>query len=178
MSNDANLDKLTPEEEFNRDKEILNHIQHRYEEEERRFQSIDSKISSMIGVLVMIFTIQASVLTNIMSNNEKVDVCLIVLFITSLALYLISIYYFIDAHNFKKFLATPEPSFLMDEGKKGESEHVIVKDMIALYGDCVEKNEKIMENKTKISKKGFNFLIYGGFLSFIFFVCLLLKLLL
>ena len=64
----------------------------------------------------------------------------------------------------------------MDEGAKEESEHTIVKDMIALYGDCVNENEEIIENKTSIAKKGFNFLIYGGCLSFIFFVCFLFEL--
>ena len=39
------------DETLKRDKEILTHIQHRYDEEERRFQTVDSKISSMIAVL-------------------------------------------------------------------------------------------------------------------------------
>ena len=38
----------TDDEILKRDKEILTHIQHRYDEEERRFQTVDSKISSMI----------------------------------------------------------------------------------------------------------------------------------
>ncbi|SFL65918.1 hypothetical protein SAMN02910297_01448 [Methanobrevibacter olleyae] len=168
MTNDEN-------QELKRDKEILSHIQHRYDEEERRFQSVDTKISSMIGVLAVIFTIQASLFINILSNS-KPDICLIVLFIFSLALYLISIYYFIKSHYFKKFSATPKPSFLMEEGAKKESEHTIVKDMIALYSDCINDNEKLIENKTNIAKKGFSFLIYGGCLSFIFLLCFLLEL--
>ena len=43
----------TDDEILKRDKEILTHIQHRYDEEERRFQTVDSKISSMIAVLIM-----------------------------------------------------------------------------------------------------------------------------
>ena len=46
-------------EELARDKIILEHIQHRYEEEERRFQTVDGKINSMIAVLAGIFTLQA-----------------------------------------------------------------------------------------------------------------------
>ena len=49
-------------EELARDKIILEHIQHRYEEEERRFQTVDGKINSMIAVLAGIFTLQASVI--------------------------------------------------------------------------------------------------------------------
>ena len=124
----------------------------------------------------MIFTIQGSLFTNILSNMDKINISLMILFIISLVLYLISIGFFIKAHYFKKFSATPKPSFLMDEGAKEESEHTIVKDMIALYGDCVNENEEIIENKTSIAKKGFNFLIYGGCLSFIFFVCFLFEL--
>lgn len=154
-----------------RDKEILKHIQHRYEEEERRFQSIDSKISSMIAVLAMIFTIQSSLFTTIISNTNRVSFSIIILFIIPLGLYLISIGFFIKAHNFKKYSTTPKPSFLMDEGSKDESEHTIVKDMIGLYGDCINDNEKVMKNKTSIAKKGFSFLIFGGCLSFIFIVC-------
>ena len=164
----------TDDEILKRDKEILTHIQHRYDEEERRFQTVDSKISSMIAVLIMIFTIQGSLFTNILSNMDKINICLIVLFIISLVLYLISIGFFIKAHYFKKFSATPKPSFLMDEGAKEESEHTIVKDMIALYGDCVDDNEETIEDKTSIAKKGFYFLVYGGCLSFIFIVCFLL----
>lgn len=166
----------TDDETLKRDKEILTHIQHRYDEEERRFQTVDSKISSMIAVLIMIFTIQGSLFTNILSNMDKLNISILVLFIISLVLYLVSIGFFIKAHYFKKFSATPKPSFLMNEGANDESEHTIVKDMIALYGDCVNENEEIIENKTSIAKKGFNFLIYGGCLSFIFFVCFLFEL--
>ncbi|WP_407422091.1 hypothetical protein [Methanobrevibacter sp.] len=166
----------TDDETLKRDREILTHIQHRYDEEERRFQTVDSKISSMIAVLIMIFTIQGSLFTNILSNMDKLNIFIIVLFIISLVLYLVSIGFFIKAHYFKKFSATPKPSFLMNEGSNDESEHTIVKDMIALYGDCVNENEEIIENKTSIAKKGFNFLIYGGCLSFIFFVCFLFEL--
>lgn len=148
----------TDDETLQRDKEILTHIQHRYDEEERRFQTVDSKISSMIAVLIMIFTIQGSLFTNILSNMDKLNISIIVLFIISLVLYLVSIGFFIKAHYFKKFSATPKPSFLMDEGAKEESEHTIVKDMIALYGDCVDENEETIENKTNIAKKGFAFL--------------------
>lgn len=166
----------TDEETLKRDREILSHIQHRYEEEERRFQTVDSKISSMIAVLAMIFTIQSSLLTNILSNTGKISFTIIILFIISLGLYLISMGFFIKSHYFKKFSETPKPSFLMNEGKKGELEHTIVKDMIALYGDCVDENYETIENKTNIAKKGFAFLIFGGCLSFIFFVCFLLEL--
>ena len=40
----------TVEETLRRDKEILIHIQHRYDEEERRFQTVDSKIRSKTNV--------------------------------------------------------------------------------------------------------------------------------
>ena len=166
----------TDDETLKRDKEILTHIQHRYDEEERRFQTVDSKISSMIAVLIMIFTIQGSLFTNILSNMDKLNISILVLFIISLVLYLVSIGFFIKAHYFKKFSATPKPSFLMDEGANDESEHTIIKDMIALYGDCVKENEETIENKTNIAKKGFAFLIFGGCLSFIFFVCFLFEL--
>lgn len=171
------IEELKDEETLKRDKEILTHIQHRYEEEERRFQTVDSKISSMIAVLIMIFTIQGSLFTNILSNIDKLQLILIILFIISLVSYLISIGFFIKAHYFKKFAATPKPSFLINEGAKKESEHTIIKDMIALYGDCVDENYETIENKTNIAKKGFLFLIFGGCLSFIFFVCFLFELL-
>lgn len=167
---------MSVEGTLKRDKEILYHIQHRYDEEERRFQTVDSKISSMIAVLAMIFTIQSSLFTNILLNTDKISFSIILLFIVSLGLYLISIGFFIKAHYFKKVSMTPSPSFLMEEGAKGESEHTIVKDMIALYGNCIDENYETIENKTSIAKKGFNFLIYGGCLSFIFFVCFLLGL--
>lgn len=159
-----------------RDKIILTHIQHRYDEEERRFQTVDSKISSMIAVLIMIFTIQGSLFTNILSNMDKINICLIVLFSISLVLYLISIGFFIYAHYFEKFSATPSISFLMKKGENDESEHDIVKNMIGLYGSCVDENYEIIENKTSIAKKGFLFLICGGCLSFIFFICFLFEL--
>ena len=170
------INELKNEETLKRDREILTHIQHRYEEEERRFQTVDSKINSMIAVLAMIFTIQSSLFTNILSNVDKISLSVIILFILSLGLYLLSIGFFIKAHNFKKFSATPKPSFLMKKGKNDESEHGIIKNMIALYGSCVEENNETIENKTSIAKKGFNFLIYGGCLSFIFFIVFLFEL--
>lgn len=165
------------DETLKRDREILTHIQHRYDEEERRFQTVDSKISSMIAVLAMIFTIQSSLFTNILSNTNKISISVIILFIISLGLYLVSIGFFIKAHYFNKFAATPKPSFLKNEGAKGEYEHKIVKDMIGLYGECVDENEETIENKTNIAKKGFFFLVFGGCLSFIFFICFLFELL-
>ena len=45
------LTMSTDDETLKRDKEILTHIQHRYDEEERRFQTVDSKISSMISII-------------------------------------------------------------------------------------------------------------------------------
>lgn len=164
------------DESLKRDKEILTHVQHRYDEEERRFQTVDSKISSMIAVLAMIFTIQSSLFTNILSNADKISVTILILFIVSLGMYLISIGFFIKAHYFKKVSITPSPTFLMEEGAKEESEHTIVKDMIALYGNCADENYETIENKTRIAKNGFHFLIYGGCLSFIFFVCFLFEL--
>lgn len=166
------------EKEILRDKEILKHIQHRYDEEERRFQTVDSKINSMIAVLAMIFTIQSSLFTNILSNTDKISISIILLFIISLGLYLISIGFFIKAHYFKKFSAAPSPSFLWKKGGEEVSEHEIIKEMIGLYGDCVNDNEETIENKTNIAKKGFHFLIFGGCLSFIFFICFLAELVL
>lgn len=162
----------------NKDKEILKHIQHRYDEEERRFQTVDSKINSMIAVSAMIFTIQSSLFTNILSNTDKISISIILLFIISLGLYLISIGFFIKAHYFKKFSAAPSPSFLWKKGGEEVSEHEIIKEMIGLYGDCVNDNEETIENKTNIAKKGFHFLIFGGCLSFIFFICFLAELVL
>ena len=48
---EGNIMSENEDETLKRDKEILTHIQHRYDEEERRFQTVDSKISSMIAVL-------------------------------------------------------------------------------------------------------------------------------
>lgn len=73
----------TDDETLQRDKEILTHIQHRYDEEERRFQTVDSKISSMIAVLIMIFTIQGALFTNILSNMDKLNISIIVLFLSN-----------------------------------------------------------------------------------------------
>ena len=53
---EGNIMSENEDETLKRDKEILTHIQHRYDEEERRFQTVDSKISYMIAVLIMIFT--------------------------------------------------------------------------------------------------------------------------
>lgn len=125
----------------------------------------------MIAVLAMIFTIQSSLFTNILSNTGKISLRVVILFIVSLGLYLISIGFFIKAHHFKKVSITPSPSFLMDEGVKGESEHVIVKDMIALYGDCADENYETIENKTSIAKKGFVFFNFWWRLKF-HFLCL------
>ena len=179
LDSDHIIDKIEEKQDIGsleRDREILIHIQHRYDEEERRFQTVDSKISSMIAVLAMIFTIQSSLFTNIISNVDKISVTIVILFILSLGLYLISVGFFIKAHYFKKFSTTPKPSFLMEEGRKEESEHTIVKDMIALYGNCADENYETIENKTNIAKKGFAFLIFGGCFSFIFFVCFLFEL--
>lgn len=160
------------------DKLILEQLMHRYDEECKRFDTVDGKLSSMIGVLATIFTLQTSLFALILGNISNLltnpAIIIYIIFGFSEFFYLYSAYCFIQAHTFEtKYKVTPDPELLMELGGEGASEEKIVRNMIGLYSDCIETNYDNIELKANKGKDGFKTLKIGLILSFILIISLI-----
>lgn len=85
-------------EELAKDKYLLELIFNNYYEQERRFQTLESKISSMISFIGVIFTIQStlftSILVQLLSAQLFTKVILSLFLIVSLMFYVYALYLF------------------------------------------------------------------------------------
>lgn len=151
---------------------------HRYDEVNKRNDIIDSKSKSMIAFIGVMLTIEFTAIPNILNTLNKTSLnskrVLLLLGIASTCCYLIAILYFISAANpIKKFEEAPKMDELIFSGKNDELDEIAAKNIISLK-ECVEKNNKIIECKAQRSKKGFDFLKYGVFLTVTFIILFIL----
>ena len=89
-------------EDLKKDELLLELAFHRYEEEERRNQLIDSKNQSFVAFLGVMFTIQITMVSNFHSMFENIDSnkinFLLVCFIISIICYFISLIFCIKSN--------------------------------------------------------------------------------
>lgn len=151
------------------DKLILEQAMHRYDEECKRFDTVDSKLSSMIGVLATIFTIQTSLFALILNNMGYSSYVIIayILFVVSEVLYLASAIIFIKAYNFETaYDAMPTPEILQYYYGEKSSKDEIMDDLIKNYSKSIKTNHSNIEKKTAKGKNGFTTLKVGLISSF------------
>ena len=116
-------------EELAKDKYLLELIFNNYYEQERRFQTLESKISSMISFIGVIFTIQStlftSILVQLLSAQLFTKVILSLFLIVSLMFYVYALYLFVEAYNFGKYRSAPNPHDLYEKSKENIDESKI-----------------------------------------------------
>ena len=149
-----------------RDKFLLDLMIHRYDEDVRRNELIDSKNSQMIVVIGVMVTLQSTFFIHLLVEkiliNGDVDlswkIMLSIVMVLSLILYVVTMYIFIKAYAFSdEFSFVPKSSFLINKAKSGENEFDIQKVILANFNKAIESNEKIIEKKADKGELGFRF---------------------
>lgn len=146
---------------------LLNLAIHRYDEVNNRNLSVDNKNKSMIGFIGVILTIEITILPQIFNGSSGILLinalrALICLEIISICCYAISIFYFISAITFvSTFQEAPVMRGIISSiENKGDADLIINRNIVSLQ-KCIEDNHKIVEDKTKKAKIGFEFFKYG-----------------
>lgn len=176
MSNEENkIDK-----EIERTKLLLDLMEHRYEEEERRNESIDSKNSTMLAVIGVMFTLQSTIFTRILipfsSGFEEYNIYLLILFVSSLICYIFALLFFIYSHHFKtNFISTPSSNWIVTKAKTNDDIIRIIRKMLISFNKAITNNKKVIENKIFWSNNGFYSFLIGGVFTILFCLIFLLK---
>lgn len=164
MSNDANLDKLTPEEEFSRDKLLLELMIHAYDEDVARNELVDNKNCQMIVLTGVMLTLQATFFTELLVNSAllkdiiRLDGKLIlsVLMFGSMSLYVCALFIFIYAYAFnKKFGSSPDPEELLDKAINNHSIKKVQGNVLFDFNETISYNDNIIDGKINKGKIGF-----------------------
>lgn len=165
-------------EELAKDKYLLELIFNNYYEQERRFQTLESKISSMISFIGVIFTIQStlftSILVQLLSAQLFTKVILSLFLIVSLMFYVYALYLFVEAYNFGKYRSAPNPHDLYEKSKENIDESFIVKNLIFNIPGTIDDNEKSMQSKINKTKCGFKWFKIGCYFTLFFIIILLI----
>ncbi len=158
---------------------LLDLALHRYDEDERRNQLVDSKNSSFIAFLGVMLTIQSTLISYIITFiNGKLTlevIILVIVFVGSLICYAISLGYFVSSLKFlSKFQVAPVVSELIDFGKSNTSEEYIIQNTIVSLDKCIEDNTVLSEEKTSKGIHGCMFLELGVIFTVIFIALFIL----
>jgi len=151
---------------FERDKFLLDMMIHKYDEDVQRNELIDSKNSQMIVILGVMITLQSTFFIQLLVDKILLNcgislswkIFLSIVMVISLVLYIIALYLFIDAYAFcDEFGFAPKSSFLIKKAESEENEFNIRKVILANFNKVIEENNKIIETKADKGKKGFIF---------------------
>ena len=178
-------DELVDESEdsiFKRDKFLLDMMIHAYEEDERRNTLVDSKNSQMTALTGVMLTLQSTLFTDLLVNQflikDLVPVCckifLSIVMIMSISLYVYSLYKFIDAYVFSsKFDLVPSPELLLEQACNNVPEFNAQAEWLGTFGETIENNCKVIDDKVEKGKIGFIWLKRAGMSTLIFLILFL-----
>ncbi len=160
-------------EDLKKDELLLELAFHRYEEEERRNQLIDSKNQSFVAFLGVMFTIQITMVSNFHSMFENIDSnkinFLLVCFIISIICYFISLIFFSSTLMFTdKFKSAPSINKIIKFGKSEEDCDFIIGNTGVSLKDSIDNNKKILDFKASQGNFGFLFINIGLFFTILF----------
>lgn len=167
------------DEEKERNKLLLELAFHRYEEEEKRNQLIDSKNKSFVAFLGVMLTLQSTIAPKIIELYcfvpwEIVSI-LLFLFVLSLIFYGIALGFFTSTLLFiNKFQAAPKIISLIYFGKECTDVDFIIQNTIVSLNQCVLDNDELLKDKSKKGNLGLNFIIVGVLFTIIFIIFYLL----
>lgn len=147
---------------------------HKYDEEERRNELIDSKNKSLVAFLGVMLTIECTLLPSILGVYDTVPIIyffvLIIAFIGSVLRFVISMLYFIEALNYGSFSSVPDLSEIREFKEYDKTVNGIISQSIDNIIYAVDNNKKVIEEKTNKGKKGFYNLKIGVLFSLAFIV--------
>lgn len=165
-----------------RDKLLLDLMIHAYDEDLSRNELVDTKNSQMIILTGAMLTLQSTLFTDLLVSQflikEGVPVCckilLSVVMVISIGLYVYSLYKFIDAYAFSsKFDLVPSPELLLEQAHENVSEFNAQAEWLGTFGETIEDNCKVIDDKVEKGKIGFIWLKRAGISTLIFLILFL-----
>ncbi len=138
---------------------ILNLLQKNKEEQDAQNDILDQKCSSMINILILIITIQCSILLNVNLFEKIVLNDLIhlikVLLILTLIINFLSLYLFIKAYYLKDFKGLTSEDDLIRYGENKVILEKIYQEISIDYKKTIDDNRKTIKSKITDMKYGF-----------------------
>lgn len=156
------------DENFEKDKMLLNHALEKYKEEERRNYMIDNKNKNYIFITSLLFVVEGS---NIFNLFYILDSSIVLMLISSLLCYVISLIYFILSLKYLPFYSTPTVGDCFKLQQSDYSFTRITATFIHNYKNVILDNDKLIAKKVQYSKVGVFCLVFGVCL-FVFSVVL------
>lgn len=167
---------------LNRDKLLLKLMIHAYDEDLARNELVDTKNSQMTALTGVMLTLQSTLFTDLLVNQflikDLVPVCckifLSIVMIMSISLYVYSLYKFIDAYVFSsKFDLVPSPELLLEQACNNVPEFNAQAEWLGTFGETIENNCKVIDDKVEKGKIGFIWLKRAGMSTLIFLILFL-----
>lgn len=151
---------------------VYNWMKEYYESEDKRLNDIDTKSSNLMAFIGVILSFQGIFGSFLVSNikNHSLIILLVIIFALSLIFLTFSFCCFIHSYNFKYFTAPIKSTKMIEYAKSNKSYESIIKTVTANLNGAINKNNIVMENKIKFSKKGILFLIKGMISTVIFVI--------
>lgn len=146
---------------------------HRYDEEVHRNEAIDSKNKSMVAFLGVMLTIQCTILVNLIGldaifSNLEMNI-LLILFIMSFVLNLLSLLFFISTLTYlDKLQSSPKIDNLVNFGLNKRFFEYITHNIIVSLDECVKDNKILLKEKSSKEKIGLKLMRVGLIITTIF----------
>ena len=176
---DENSSEKYGEKTLKRDKLLLDLMIHAYDEDASRNELVDTKNSQMIILVGAMLTLQSTLFTQLLVTQflikDFIPVCckilLSIVIILSISFYVYSMYRFIDAYSFSdKFDSVPTPKLLLEQAQKNVSEFEAQAKWLGTFGETIEDNSKVIDDKIEKGKIGFIWLKRAGLSTLIFLI--------
>lgn len=172
----------TDDEKLKRDKLLLKLMIHAYDEDLARNELVDTKNSQMIILTGAMLTLQSTLFTDLLVSQflikDAIPICCKILLssvmIISIGLYVYSLYKFIDAYAFSsKFDLVPSPELLLEQAHENVSEFNAQAEWLGTFGETIDDNCKVIDDKVAKGKIGFFWLKKAGMSTLIFLILFL-----
>lgn len=177
---EAPNEKDAPEYDMDREQSLLDLMIMAYHNEDKRFELIDNKSSTLIAFISAMFTFQATTGTYIIAiflNNAEwtcIEYLIVLLFISSLICYSVAVFSFIKSYQVRKFQSVPSPEKLIVYGKENWSHGKIIVMTQGNMKNAIEHNKEVLQDKIKYMKHGFTFMKSSIILTFLFITLILI----
>lgn len=158
-SNDEEKEKISPEEEKERDKLIYEIIVERHKQELQRTSDLDSKANNTIGFSGLLATLIATVVSYLPKGSYTL------LFSAPLSLLIVSAILGLLAYRVKTYEAI-EPRKFIEEYKDKTLKNTL-REYVGTIADSTLKNHKVHEDKAKLIKYASALLVLAISLFFV-----------
>lgn len=167
---------MKEKEKIKRNDKILDLLIKIDERENRRNEFIDSKSSSTINIIILILTIECTILGTtsyfwslLLTKPLSLRIILCITLIITLLLTFVSLRKFIKSYTYRSFNDAPSSNYIIKYGKEEKSYNYLITTVIGDYNRKINDNHKIIDDKAKLAKEGLDLLKYA-IISLIIFI--------